>query len=155
MVAPPIPCTALASRIADRYGRYTTLVFAGCLLTGLGCLVNLYEDLPGGPTAAVIIAVLALGIGHAISLTSQLAVIQQIADTNRGVGRASVISAYRLLERIGLVVGPIIAATLASQFGYRGAMIGIGIIVAVFAVLFAIVMSFSREEQGYRRRLSA
>ena len=146
--AATIAFTPLAARFADSSGRYTLLVAAGGAVAGLGCLSVFVDDFVGGATSAVVVAIVALGVSHALSLTSQLAIVLEVADPLRGaMGPASVIGAYRLLERAGIMVGPIVAATLASSFGYRGAVIGIGLIVLGFLALYLIAMS------GRMRRL--
>ena len=146
--AATIAFTPLAARFADSSGRYPLLVAVGGALAGLGCLAILVEDFAGGATGAVVVAIVALGVGHALSLTSQLAIVLEVADTLRNaMGPASVIGAYRLLERAGIMLGPIAAAVLASGFGYRGAVIGIGLIVLGFFALYLIAMA------GRMRRL--
>ena len=140
-----IACTSLASRFADRSGRYAAIIAAGGALAGLGCLAALFESALGGPVEAVIVAILALGGGHALSLTSQLAIIQEVAERHRNVvGQATVIGAYRMIERAGLVIGPIAAAAFAAGFGYRGAMIGIGVVVLASVGLYAVLMSVAK-----------
>jgi MFS family permease len=46
---------------------------------------------------------------------------------------------YRLLERIGNALGPLIAGTLVLHFGYRPSFIVIGAAVALCGVLFTSV----------------
>lgn len=148
--AATIAFTPLAARFADSSGRYSLLVAVGGALAGFGCLSLLVEDFTGGATGAVVVAIVALGVGHALSLTSQLAIVLEVSVPLRdAMGPASVIGAYRLLERTGIVLGPLVAATLASSFGYRGAVIGIGLIVLGFFALYLIAMS-GRRLQGRR-----
>ena len=131
-------CMPLAARFADRFGRHIAVVGAGGAVAGLGCFASLFETAVGGASNAVVIAIIALGVGHALSLTSQLAIVQDVADRHRrGLGQASVISAYRLVERAGMVFGPILAGALAVGFGYRGAIIGIGAIVLASTIVYA------------------
>ena len=85
----------------------------------------------GGAFIAVLIAILALGFGHALSLTSEIAIVQNVARLRGGLHQPSMIGAYRLAERGGMVLGPIVAGMLAAAFGYRGAIVGIGVIVLV------------------------
>ena len=137
-------CMPFASRLADRSGRHAVVVAAGGALAGLGCLASLFEGTVGGASNAVAIAILALGVGHALSLTSQLAIVQEVADRHpSGMGQASAIGAYRLVERAGMILGPIAAGVFAAVFGYQGAIVGIGAIVLVSIVLYAIMMSLS------------
>ena len=94
---------------------------------------------------------LALGVGHALSLTSQIAIVQEVASYHGGLGQASVIGAYRLVERAGMVLGPVVAGTLAASFGYQGAIVGIGVIVLVSIALYMLVMNLSRSASPMRR----
>ena len=146
-----LACMPFAARFADRSGRHAAVVAAGGVVAGLGCLASLSEASVGGPSGAVMIAILALGFGHALSLTSQIAIVQEVASYHGGLGRASVIGAYRLVERAGMVLGPIVAGALAASFGYRGAIVGIGIIVLVSIALYMIMMHLSRSASAARR----
>ena len=146
-----LACMPFAARFADRSGRHAAVVAAGGVLAGLGCLASLAETAVGGPSNAVIIAILALGFGHALSLTSQIAIVQEIASYHGGLGQASVIGAYRLMERAGMVLGPVVAGALAASFGYQGAIVGIGVIVLVFIALYMLVMNLSRSASPVRR----
>ena len=151
-----IICLPFASRLADRSGRHALVVAAGGALAGLGCLATLFEPAIGGASNAVMIAILALGVGHALSLTSQLAIVQEVAVHHHGgLGQASTISAYRLVERAGMILGPIVAATFAAAFGYQGAIVGIGTIVLVSIVLYALMMSLSEHPSRLRRSEAA
>ena len=146
-------CMPFAARLADRSGRHAVVVAAGGALAGLGCLASLFESAVGGASNAVAIAILALGVGHALSLTSQLAIVQEVADRHpSGMGQASAIGAYRLVERAGMILGPIAAAAFAAVFGYQGAIVGIGAIVLVSIVLYAVMMSLSGTATRLKRR---
>jgi MFS family permease/HAMP domain-containing protein len=146
-----LACMPFAARFADRSGRHAAVVAAGGVVAGLGCLASLSEASVGGPSGAVMIAILALGFGHALSLTSQIAIVQEVASYHGGLGQASVIGAYRLVERAGMVLGPIVAGALAASFGYQGAIVGIGIIVLVSIALYMIMMHLSRSASAARR----
>ena len=147
-----LACMPFAARFADRSGRHAAVVAAGGVVAGLGCLASLSESAVGGPSGAVMIAILALGLGHALSLTSQIAIVQEVAGHHGGLGQASVIGAYRLVERVGMVLGPVVAGALAVSFGYRGAIVGIGVIVLVCIALYMLVMNLSRSASPVRRR---
>ena len=144
-------CMRFAARYADRSGRHAAVVAAGGVLAGLGCLASLSDTTVGGASNAVMIAILALGFGHALSLASQMAIVQEVASRHHRLGQASVIGAYRLVERAGMVLGPIVAGALAAKFGYQGAIVGIGVIVLVCIVLYMLVMSLSGSASHMRR----
>ena len=142
----------LIAQFADRSGGYGAVVALGTAVAGLGCIVSLFADAVGGPTNALIIAILTLGIGHALTLTSQNSMIQQVAERYRSsIGVASVIGAYRLVERIGMVIGPIVAAILISIFGYQHAIVAFGCIllglISLF-VLFIVIPDWKTQTQG-------
>jgi len=143
-------CLPIAARFADRSGRHAAVVAAGGVLAGIGCLAALSTSAVGGPANAVIIAIVALGLGHSLSLTSQIAIVQEVASYHGGLGQASVIGAYRLMERAGMVLGPIVAGALAARFGYQGAIVGIGVIVLVSIALYMLVMNLSRRPSQVR-----
>lgn len=145
-------CLPFASRYADRFGRHATVVAVGGVLAGLGCLASLSDETVGGASNAVMIAILALGVGHALSLASQLAIVQEVASRHRRLGQASVIGAYRLVERAGMVLGPVVAGALAATFGYQGAIVGIGVITLVCIALYMLVMNLSGSPSTVRRR---
>lgn len=131
--------TPLASRWADRTGRHVQAVAVGSLLAGAGCLVSLNTSGWINPTEAVVVAVVALGMSHGLTLTSQLAIIQEVADRLSGkVGRTSVIGIFRLLERGGTMLGPVIAAAFAVSFGYQGAIVGVGALVLAMALFYLV-----------------
>ena len=153
--AATLACTSIAARFADRSGRHAAVVAAGCVLTGLGCLATLSDTALGGAFSAVLIAILALGFGHALSLTSEIAIVQDIARRRGGLHQPSMVGAYRLAERGGMVLGPIVAGMLAAAFGYRGAIVGIGVIVLVCAAIYAIAMRRLRPASGVQRRTIA
>ena len=136
-----ITFVSLAARFADRSGKYSYVVAIGGTITGLGCIVSLFSDSVSSASNTLLIAIFTLGFGHALTLTSQNAIIQLIAKHYRGtMGRASVISAYRTVERFGMAIGPMIAVALIGAFGYRGAIAGFGSILLGLTVLFLIVM---------------
>ena len=146
-----LACMPFAARFADRSGRHASVVAIGGLVAGLGCMAGLLDAAVLNPAGAVLIAILALGVGHALSLTSQIAIVQEVASFHGGLGQASVIGAYRLVERVGMVLGPIVAGALAASFGYQGAMVGIGAIVLALISLYMIVMHLSRRSSPVRR----
>lgn len=137
---------SLAARFADRTEKYSNMVALGTVIAGLGCIAALFSDAVGDAAYLVILAIGALGVSHGLTLTSQNSLIQEVAEQYRNtLGRASVIGAYRLCERLGMVLGPMIAVALIASFGYRGAIVGFGVILLGLIGLFVIVSrSFGR-----------
>lgn len=144
-----------STRYADQTRNYARVVFAGGLLAGVGCIASLFSHHIGlSNSGAVVLAILALGFGHAMILTSQYSIILTVvgghADT---IGRATAVSVYRVFERIGMVIGPLVAVALVSQFGYHDAIAGFGVIILTLIVLFMLVMTISRTQIDQSRSL--
>lgn len=126
--------------LTDRYRGHGFMVGVGALLVGWALVPLMF-----GPSMAVIaVAVLALGVGQAMSIPAQAALITLVSarqmDTH---GPGPVLGVYRLAERLGSVLGPLIAAQSVQSFGLAqtGAMfgflaIGVG---TLFSALFLTI----------------
>ena len=127
----------LVARWADRLGRHAAFVGLGGIVSGLGCVLVYWHS----ESWAVLVAIVGLGIGQAAALPNQLAVIHEIAlDYDRSLGSATVLAAYRLLERLGTVAGPLVVAAFLGNFGYPTATAATGALV----ILCSLVFAFSR-----------
>ncbi|MGE5505419.1 MAG: MFS transporter, partial [Actinomycetota bacterium] len=126
----------LVAPIADRYRCHGLLVGLGGILAGLGLIpVVLWPD-----ASHILLGVVALGVGQALSIAPQLALATRIcAKEIRLAGAARVVGRYRLLERIGSAIGPFLAGFLAVTFGSAGAVTALGLFGAVSAVAFSVV----------------
>ncbi|MBI1208322.1 MAG: MFS transporter [Azospirillum sp.] len=129
--------TPLVAQLSDRLRMPAVLVACGGLISGLGMLaVQLRADSGG-----VLLAVLFLGIGHAASIAPQLALVPGLCRTQiSALGTTTVLAVYRLIERMGSVIGPMLAAALVDAWGFRGAVTGIGVLTATSAMVFAILV---------------
>lgn len=125
----------LIARWADRSGRHAVFVAIGGIVSGLGCLLVLWRP----DSLSMLVAIVGLGIGQAAALPNQLAVIHDIAiDYENSLGSATVLAAYRLLERIGTVIGPLVAAFFLGRFDYAHAAAATGALVVVCSLAFAL-----------------
>lgn len=125
----------LIARWADGLGRHAVFVAVGGVVSGLGCLFVLGHS----SSWTVLIAIVALGVGQAAALPNQLAVIHEIAlDYERSLGSATVLAAYRLLERLGTVIGPLVAAIFLGSFDYPTATAAMGSLVILCSLAFAL-----------------
>ncbi|WP_449235571.1 MFS transporter [Azospirillum doebereinerae] len=124
------------SRAADRSGRHALFAGTGGLIGGAGMLVVLLA--PGVP--GILAGVAALGLAHALNNATQLALVPDVcrAECDR-LGPTSVFAVYRLLERGGSVLGPLLAAALADRFGFQPALGALGILGAVCGAAFCAV----------------
>ena len=55
------------------------------------------------------------------------------------MGESSVFAVYRLLERGGSVIGPLLAAALADRFGIQAALVALGVLGMLCGTAFCAV----------------
>lgn len=90
---------------------------------------------------SVAIAVVGVGLGHALVRAPSVAVALKLAETELSyAGSNIVLGSLRALERIGSIVGVIVIAGISGNIGYYHAMAVTGIIVLFGAALFLIIM---------------
>lgn len=124
------------SRVADRTGRHALFAGLGGLVGGAGTLAILQEQ----GVAGTLIGIAALGVAHAFNNATQLALVPEVcrADCAR-MGESSVFAVYRLLERGGSVIGPLLAAALADRFGIQAALVALGVLGMLCGTAFCAV----------------
>jgi predicted MFS family arabinose efflux permease/HAMP domain-containing protein len=128
----------LAARLADRGGK-AGLVALGGLIGGGALLMPLL--MPG--TVAVLAGIMLLGVSHGLSASPQLAMIPDICWTEcRNIGQTNVLAFLRFAERLGSIVGPLLAAAFIQLYGYSGAIVAVGLVVLAMSAVFA-VLSFA------------
>ncbi len=125
--------TPLAARVADRVGNLPLLVGGGAMLSGLGAAAIVL----GSSAWMVALAVLTMGVAHALAISPQLVLVQEVcARECRELGQTTVLSVFRLIERMGNVVGPFVVGTLVTLYGYVDAMALTGLGVTVAGALY-------------------
>jgi MFS family permease/HAMP domain-containing protein len=130
------------ARLADRVGNYRLFASAGLMLAGLSALL---PQLAEGATHYALwigLSMALVGLAHAACIPAQGAILLQEAERFGGERRTAAISAYRVLERIGSVLGPLLAATLAGVYGYSWTIGLLGLYVLGCGMLFSLVSLF-------------
>lgn len=128
-----IVLSPLAAKLADRIGHLRWFVTVGGYAAALAMLVIYVND----STLGLLISITLLGIAHAIGVSPQLALINDFCkEVVAEVGAGTATGIFRLVERLGNVLGPVIAALLISHYGYRGAFLGIGLLCFVCITSF-------------------
>lgn len=131
---PSVAAGALLARLADRTGCHGLMVGLGGSITGAGFLPVLFWP----DERAMVIGVVALGLGQAMSISPQLAMATRIcAEAVARHGAGSVLGVYRLIERLGAAAGPLIAGGLTAAFGPMEAAGLLGAAVFASAVAFS------------------
>ncbi len=121
------------ARAADRLRAHGVMVCAGGIISGAALLPILFAQ----SSSWVLVAVVGLGIGQAMSIASLLAVVTLVAARElQQLGQAPVLGAFRLLERLGAAAGPFVAAAGTASLGLAGTMAGLGAFGVLSAVLF-------------------
>lgn len=130
----------LCARLADRHGLRASLAATGGIVCALALLVILLEQ----NTAIVILGIVGLGIGHSLGTAPLLAMIPIVCKAEiRNLGQTTVFAIFRIVERVGSFLGPILAAALVQSYGNEGAMAGIGIVVGTASLLFVLIFGLS------------
>jgi MFS family permease len=125
----------LASQFVDKPGRLGWLVGLGSFASAAGLIA--FHD--WGSVWAVALTVIMLGLTHAVVKGGQVPLALEICACEMNlVGRNTVLSVLRFLERMGSMVGLLFAAVLIEVYGY-GVAIGItGGLVSGAALLFLV-----------------
>ena len=139
-----IVVSPLAAWLSDRTGQRRTFLALGGVGT-LIAIVPLWLD-SSLPAAAASMAL--FGIAQSLISAPQLVLVGEVARSGgRAIPESVVIAIFRLVERLGAMVAPALAAALAMAYGFRVALIGIGLITAIAAIAFLLAFRDGRTER--------
>lgn len=136
----------MVGNIADRFKCRRTFTNLGGLMSGVGLLMVLFWN----TTAGVLVSIAVLGISHSIQVSSQMSLITDDCVEEGGkIGMATVVSIYRLIERIGNISGPLVAglfiAFMGTAYGevnsFPYAIAAIGILTILSSLTFMLTYS--------------
>lgn len=131
--------------LVDRTGGHARMCVLGGLLTTLAVVPILLF----GGSWMILLGVISLGLAHAMSSSPMLAMVPTVCQREaKEIGLTFVFSIVRLLERVGSVAGPFVAAYLASAYGYPVAIAGLGAIAGLCAVLMWIFFRAPAQERA-------
>lgn len=105
---------------------------------GIGTLLVLLPLLILPYTWGAPLAIALFGAAQGLISSPQLTMVSQIAP-RIGVSEITLIGWYRLSERLGGALGPLLAIALSAMWSYRGAVIGVGALSCLGALLFWIL----------------
>ena len=132
----------LTAALATNRERMHLLVGGGLLVSGLGGMLML----AGGGVGWVFMAVALIGLGQSASISAQSALVSEHCEEEIALlGEGVVYGVYRLLERIGNALGPMIAAAMVLLFDYRTSFVAIGGAVFLFGIGFMLATRRSTE----------
>jgi MFS family permease len=134
----------VAAKLATTRRRMELLVGMGLVTSGVGGLLLLVDS----HVLLVFAAVFLVGLGQSLSIAAQSALVREHCDVEVAkMGEPAVYGVYRLLERLGNAVGPIIAALLVLAVGYRSSFVVTGAAVACCGLLFLLLTLLSRRSK--------
>ena len=111
------------------------LVGGGLLVSGLGGVLML----SGAGVGWVFLAILLVGVGQSMSISAQSALVTEHCQPEIDrLGEGTVYGIYRLLERIGNALGPLLAAVLLRWLDYRHSFAVLGAGVAACGIFFLL-----------------
>ncbi len=120
-----------SARWADRSGRHLPLVLGGLALAGAAGLLSGVVYTP----AAIAFAVALVGVAWASGFPAQGALVLRIGQHDlAGVAPAVAIGVYRMVERIGAMLAPLLVALLIGMLGYAGAAEAMGAVLLLCAL---------------------
>ncbi len=129
----------LAASLSDRWQARRGFIAAGGIGTLASCLPIIATQALWGPPLAIAL----FGLSQALVGAPQLTLVSQIAREG-GLPETAAIGWYRLIERLGGALGPVTAMAVAVATSYREAMLGIGLLCGVSALLFWILFRTGR-----------
>ncbi|MES2772414.1 MAG: MFS transporter [Pseudomonadota bacterium] len=131
----------LAARFADLNIRRERLVALGLCVSALGGFLMPFFD----SIWALFVLVVLLGFGQSLSIAAQGALVSDFCRSEEcNLGEGAVYGAYRLLERTGNVLGPLLASIFLVLFGYGYTFALISLLVLLASLVFALASGVFR-----------
>ena len=134
-----ILASPLAATLSDRWRIRRGFIIGGGLATLAALLPLGMTDQAWGPFLAIAL----FGAAQALISAPQLSLVTQIAAQVR-VAEITAIGWYRLLERLGGALGPLVAIGLAADSSYREAAVKLGLVCGGSALLFWLLFRRAR-----------
>ena len=124
----------IAASLATSRERMEWLVGTGLVVSGMGGLLLMAGDDVGWVFAAIFL----VGLGQSLSIAPQSALVREHCEAEvAAMGEHAVYGVYRLIERLGNALGPLLAAVLVLTFGYRASFVMTGALVMLCGACFA------------------
>ena len=123
--------STLVAHWSDITGQRKSFIYLGGLLSVLACASMVLFD---GATGMAVCCAL-LGLGQAFQSAPQIALATEVFEPRQGTQESSAspeqaLAAFRFIERAGSIVAPFVTAVAIAAWGYAGAVLAVGLIVA-------------------------
>jgi predicted MFS family arabinose efflux permease len=137
--------SSVSARLSDRWNARKPFIAIGGLVSAAACGLAYALDSLWGLCALCAL----LGLGQAWVASPQIALATQlIAARGASADEELALGLYRLVERLGGALGPVLAAALIGQWGLRGTVLGLGLMLAVGTVVTAWALRHHRESEA-------
>lgn len=134
----------IAARLADQKRDRLQFVVVGGYIASIAMMIPVLFD---GTTGAVL-AVIGLGIGHAIGVAAQMTLINdRCGGMLEDVGQAATVGIFRLVERTGSIAGPIIFGALITFSAYTNTFIIMAVMSLLSVSVVALMLSSRAKSQ--------
>jgi predicted MFS family arabinose efflux permease len=128
--------------LADRWNLRAQFVAIGGLVAGASAFVVFAQ---GSQTILIAIMLLGLGLGQAISIAPLSGLVGELGrELPAGISESSVYGIFRLVERTGNALGPLVAGILLGTYGFSTTVTIIGGVMALCALLFFALIGAMR-----------
>lgn len=134
----------LVAHWSDLLGQRKPFIVLGGVLSVLACI-----SLPalGGVWGMAACCAL-LGFGQALQSSPQLALTTEVFEHQPGDKATATpeqaLAAFRLIERGGSIIAPFVTAIAVTAFGYAGAVVAVGVLLAVATVALVVGLRVPR-----------
>jgi len=127
----------IVAQLADRTKNRSRFLIIGGLIAAAAMSLPLFVE---GMTGAAL-AVVGLGIGHAIGVSPQMAlIIERCGDTVRDVGQAKSVGIFRLVERIGTITGPILLGVMIALTDFMSTFVILALFTFGTTAIFTLLL---------------
>ncbi|MFV3130809.1 MFS transporter [Niveispirillum sp. KHB5.9] len=131
--------TPFWGRVAGGPGAARRLVLASGGLTAVSAFLALLVP----TTPGVVLAIITLGTAQAFGMSCLVTLIfDETAVEQASAGRLLVLAVYRVADRVGLFIGPVVMASLLAQGGEGAGLAGIGLSCLGATLLLAAGLRF-------------
>jgi MFS family permease len=132
-----IMLSPLVAQFADRARHRWRFVMIGGYAAAIAIAMPLFIE--GGVGAAL--AVIGLGIGHAIGVSSQMTLINDRCEAVvKEVGQAAAVGIFRMIERIGMLLGPIMLGAMIALSNFVNAFVVMAGLIFVATTAFTLLL---------------
>lgn len=133
------------SRLVDRLARPLAFTLAGLALSALALVLAAAGPWAGlDARVATVAAVIVLGVAQAMGMAPQVTVLFDVAAGEvRDYGRTAVLGLFRVFERVGLFVGPLLAGLASPDH----ALIILAVMAALAVPALATTLALARRQE--------